>query len=208
AVNFMEFTFIPVQEAPDHNHPDFQKTMRWYYPFLPTFPHGLKAWKRQPYPVELAGSAGHRVYFPGLRMYPESFPMRHYQFLSMNHALTKYTNRKYLPSELQAGWHRWRAAIQPEQFFQLPPKADLREYRTDLELDASNPRQSHYLADILQAQSQGHSDPTERASRPVKGKSEKTDSRPEILIIVDRPDWAHDYKTRNLQRILGNDYHL
>lgn len=208
AVNFMEFTFIPVQESPDHNHPDFQQTMRWYYPFLPTFPHGLRAWQRQSHPVELAGSAGHRVYFPGLRMYPESFPMRHYQFLSMDHALTKYTNRKYLPSELQAGWHGWRAAIQPEQFFQLPPKADLREYRTDLELDASNPRQSHYLADILQAQSQGHSDPTERASRPVKGKSEKTERRPEILIIVDKPNWAHDYKTRNLQRRLGNDYHL
>src|SRR5262245_35037939 len=64
AVNFMEFTFIPVQESPDHNHPDFQKTMRWYYPFLPSFIHGLKAWKRQPQPVELAWSAGHRIRFP------------------------------------------------------------------------------------------------------------------------------------------------
>lgn len=27
-----------------------------------------------------------------------------------------------------------------------------------------------------------------------------------ILIVVDKPNWAHDYKTRNLQRILGDKY--
>jgi hypothetical protein len=38
--------------------------------------HRLNAWKRQAGRVELAWSAGHQVPFPGLRMYPESFPMR------------------------------------------------------------------------------------------------------------------------------------
>ena len=33
AVNFNEFTFIPTQEAPDHDHPRFQETMRRYYPY-------------------------------------------------------------------------------------------------------------------------------------------------------------------------------
>lgn len=31
---------------------------------------------------------------------------------------------------------------------------------------------------------------------------------PEILFIVNRPNWAHDYKTRNLQRVLGNEYRI
>jgi glycosyltransferase involved in cell wall biosynthesis len=32
--------------------------------------------------------------------------------------------------------------------------------------------------------------------------------RPKILIIVDRPGWAHDHKTGNLQRVLGGKYEL
>jgi glycosyltransferase involved in cell wall biosynthesis len=30
--------------------------------------------------------------------------------------------------------------------------------------------------------------------------------KPQVLIIVDRPGWAHDHKTRNLQKVLGDQY--
>ncbi len=53
AVNFIEYTFIPTREHPDHDHPQFAQTMRHYYPFLPSFPHRLNAWKRQEQRVEL-----------------------------------------------------------------------------------------------------------------------------------------------------------
>jgi GT2 family glycosyltransferase/glycosyltransferase involved in cell wall biosynthesis/RES domain-containing protein len=33
-------------------------------------------------------------------------------------------------------------------------------------------------------------------------------SRPQILFIVDHPNWAHDFKTQNLARVLGNDYDI
>ena len=33
-------------------------------------------------------------------------------------------------------------------------------------------------------------------------------SRPRILFIVDVPNWAHDLKTQNLARVLGNDYDI
>lgn len=145
AVNFLEFTFIPTREAPDHDHPDFQQTMRWYYPFLPAFPHQLKAWKRQPGKVELA-RGGHRVRFPGLRMSPESFRMRHYLFLSVPHAIRKYVDRRYDPAAVTAGWHGWRARLKPEMI-RLPSQAELRPYRSDDELDPSNPRTQHYLAE-------------------------------------------------------------
>lgn len=32
--------------------------------------------------------------------------------------------------------------------------------------------------------------------------------KPRILILVDRPGWAHDHKTRNLQRVLGRKYEI
>ena len=142
AVNFLEFTFVPTREAPDHDHPRFWETMRWYYPFLRRFPHRLNAWKRQPERVELAPSGGHRVSFPGLRMYPESFKMRHYLFLSVPHAIGKYVGRSYDSAEVEKGWHGWRARLIAEKI-ELPSQKELRFYTSDDELDPSNPRTRH-----------------------------------------------------------------
>jgi glycosyltransferase involved in cell wall biosynthesis len=150
AVNFMEFAFVPTLESPDHDHPRFQQTMRWYYPMLPSFPHRLTAWKRQPRRVDLAGSGGHVVKFPGLKMYPRSFPMRHYLFLSIPHAMEKFLARKYDPEEVKKGWHRWRSGLTREML-KLPSEKELRFYTSDDQLDASEPRKRHYLADIWAA---------------------------------------------------------
>lgn len=142
AVNFMEFAFVPTQEAPDHDHPRFQQTMRWYYPFARTFPQRRNAWKSQPERVNLAQSGGHRVRFPGLRMYPESFKMRHYLFLSVPHAIRKWVDRSYDKAEIEKGWHRLRASLTPEKI-ELPSQKELRYYTSDDELDPSNPLTQH-----------------------------------------------------------------
>lgn len=144
AVNFMEYCFVPTREAPNHDHPNFQQTMRWYYPFLPWEPHRLNAWRQQPDRVDLAGSGGHEVRFPGLRRYPVSFPMRHYLFLSPAHALEKYMTRTYDPSEVNQGWHGWRAQVSPA-LVTLPGQNDLRPYRSDDTFDASHPWKEHCL---------------------------------------------------------------
>jgi glycosyltransferase involved in cell wall biosynthesis len=148
AVNFMEFTFIPTKESPDHDHSNFQETMRWYYPFLPSFPHRLNAWKRQSNPVDLARSGGHRVQFPGLNMYLESFRMRHYLFLSIPHAIQKYVNRVYDPLEVERGWHNWRSKIE-SWMMDLPSQNEMRTYQSDVQLDASNPRVKHFFDELM-----------------------------------------------------------
>ena len=148
AVNFLEFTFVPTREAPDHDRPDFQRTMRWYYPFIPAVPFLMRAWKRQPLPVELSWSGGHLVRFPGLRVCPESFPMRHYLFLSVPHAVEKYVTRAYDPAEVEMGWHGWRAKL-TRAMIELPMQEELREYSSDHEMDATNPRTTHYLDDLV-----------------------------------------------------------
>ncbi len=144
AVNFTEFTFLPTRESPDHDHPGFLETMRWYYPFLPRFPHRLNAWKRQDDAVELAWSGGHAVRFPGLRMAPESLAMRHYLCLSAGHARRKFVERRYDPSEVAAGWHRWRVSLTPAQLA-FPSRRDMRTYLSDDRLDPSRPRVRHLL---------------------------------------------------------------
>jgi glycosyltransferase involved in cell wall biosynthesis len=150
AVNFLEFTFVPTREAPDHDHPDFQRTMRWYYPFLPTSPHQLKAWKSRIGPVELAWSGGPQVRFAGLRMSPQSFRMRHYLFLSVQHAIEKYVNKGFDPVEVASGWHGWRAKVRPEMI-KLPAQTEMRTYISDDELDPSNPRTRHHIQELVEA---------------------------------------------------------
>lgn len=147
AVNFFEFTFVPTRESPDHDRPDFQRTLRTYYPFCASFPHRLNAWKIAAAPEpDLTSAAGHRVRFPGLRMYPVSFPMKHYLFLSAPHAIEKYVDRSYDPEEVASGWHGWRAGL-TEADIRLPSEAELRRTRTDDDLDASNPSLYHCLDD-------------------------------------------------------------
>jgi hypothetical protein len=141
AVNFLEFTFVPTREMPDHDHPDYLKTMRSYYPVLPVFPNRLNAWKRQEGPVELVYSGGHTVRFPGLSLAPRSLYSRHYLFLSVGYASRKFGPERYAPDEIARGWHRWRARQTPATI-ELPSERELRTYVEDHLLDPSDPYKS------------------------------------------------------------------
>jgi len=153
AINFLEFTFVPTREQPDHDHPDYLKTMRSYYPVLPRFPNRLNAWKRQEGPVELTYSGGHTVRFPGLRMAPRSLYARHYLFLSVPYASRKFGPQRYAPDEIAGGWHRWRSR-QTTATIELPSEHDLRTYVGDYLLDASDPYKSP--AELLGSSSVEH----------------------------------------------------
>lgn len=151
AINFLEFAFVPTLEHPNHDHCRFRETMRWYYPFLPSFPHRLNAFKRQDGPVELAFSAGHRVRFPGLRMAPRSLYMRHYLFISIEHALDKFVRRQFAQDEVADGWFGWRPYLRPEMI-ELPSQSGLRESFADHDLDPSEPRKRHLLEEVMRGE--------------------------------------------------------
>jgi Glycosyl transferase family 2 len=143
AVDFAEFTFVPSKEEPDHDHPEFQRTLRTYYTFeTPRSPHQLKAWKANP-EAELA-SGGHRVTFPDVRVYPRQFRMKHYLILSIQHAIEKYVERRYDPTEVEGGWHGWRARLTPDDIH-LPSRSKLKVSLSDDDLDPSEPRKEHYV---------------------------------------------------------------
>jgi len=74
--------------------------------------------------------------------------MRHYLFLSVLHAVEKYVERPYDPEEVEMGWHGWRARLTREMI-ELPMQDGLREHASDRELDATNPRTTHYLDDLV-----------------------------------------------------------
>jgi glycosyltransferase involved in cell wall biosynthesis len=185
AVDFHELTFVATRESPDHDHPEFRRTMRWYYPFAPSPLHLVRAWKRQP-KVDLVSTGGHQALFRGRRISPRPLFLRHYLILSREHMLRKYVGRRYDASELRKGWHGWRARLTPDNV-QLPSQAQLRFTAGDADLDASSPRRQHFL---------------EWAAPRGGG------ALPLVLCIVDRPGWAHDNKTRALAAALAGQYRV
>jgi glycosyltransferase involved in cell wall biosynthesis len=146
AINFQEYTFIPTRDHPDH-HPDtFLDTMRGYYPFLPAPLHRLNAWKNTGGPVDLASEAGHRVRIPGMRIYPESLPLRHYLYINRAHFASKYAGRRHQTDELNRAWHGWRENAAPEMFYAARPES-LRPFdpAQPWRMDAREPRQRHLV---------------------------------------------------------------
>lgn len=143
AVEFRELTFVATREAPDHDHPEFRRTMRWYYPFAPRPLHLVRAWKRQP-SVDLASTGGHQARFSGRRISPEAHVLRHYLILSREHMLRKYVHRRYDAGEVRDGWHGWRARLTPGNI-RLPSETELRFTADDSDLDTSSPRRRHCI---------------------------------------------------------------
>lgn len=164
AINFMEYTFLPVKESPDHDNADFQKTMRWYYPFAQRHPHRLTAWKKQTRrwhglkafarelirnhrwgvpSVNLHASGGHVVKFPGIKPYPVDFKLKHYIVLSLDHAIQKYVKKSFDPKEIE-GAHGWRATAKEHEYM-LPSEKQMRLFISDDQLDAANPLTEHLL---------------------------------------------------------------
>ncbi len=146
AVEFAEFTFVPTREAPEHDHADFVRTLRTYYPFRPSSPHCVRAYRKQDVPMEIAWSGGHRVRFPHQpQLYPEPFRMKHYLFLSAAHAARKYPGRKYDDDEVNhRRWHGWRSRLRSEHIG-LPSVALVRTTSGDDDLDSTNPWTRHWL---------------------------------------------------------------
>jgi 2-polyprenyl-3-methyl-5-hydroxy-6-metoxy-1,4-benzoquinol methylase len=144
AVEFHEFTFVPTVEHPDHDHPDYELSMKWYYHFAPRPLHLMRAWKKQPVRVDLASAGGHRIVSPQLKVYPRPFQMKHYLFVSREHAAKKYINRGYEEGEVREHWHGWRARL-VSGAIQLPGEAFLETTESASNLKTTNPWKRHWI---------------------------------------------------------------
>jgi hypothetical protein len=68
----------------------------------------LKAWSAPVAPVGLSGHGGHQVRFPGRRIYPYKFLLRHYPIRSQRHGERKVLRdrkTRWNPAERSRGWH-------------------------------------------------------------------------------------------------------
>ena len=127
AVNFQEFTFVPVLESPHHDHPEYRTTMRWYYAFRPREHHRLNAFMPSRLPdFDLVSESGHRLLADGLRVFKDDFVMEHFPFLSLAHFREVYIGRVFSDEDVQRGWHGTRTDLGDPA---LCPAAELNDRR-------------------------------------------------------------------------------
>lgn len=142
AINFDEFVFVPVDEKEDFSERNYVEEMKYYYYYYPSKHHRLKLWKRTSSSVDLSTMAGHQVILDNIKIYPQSFVLRHYIFLSYKYAIQKYSGRNFLPAEVETkGWHGWRANFQ-ENILKISDKNELK-ILTGNNFDTSDPQTSH-----------------------------------------------------------------
>ena len=142
AVNFDEFVFGPATEDERHEGTDYVAGMCNYYFFQPRPERLIRAWKATD-GIDLASSGGHAATLPGRRICPESFVLRHYIALSMDHMRRKYVSQRvYAKSELEIGWHRERSQLDNTKL-RVPPPDELLDIRTDGGWNRTRPRRRH-----------------------------------------------------------------
>lgn len=143
-IDFNEFVFVPASDSERFEGAYYPDRIRHYYFFEPSHPRLIRAFCNG-LKASNVRTGGHLFPLDRVRLYPESFLLRHYICLSMEHARAKYVTRKFLPAAVEQGWHQNRVDLRPEQF--KSPKHGQLHLATgvdDRRLDTRSPCRQHF----------------------------------------------------------------
>jgi hypothetical protein len=107
AIDFEVFNFVPAGEAYQAGQ-DPVGTFRRYHQAEEFDRLQIRCWKKTALPVDLVTTGGHEARFPGRRVFPIRFPMRHYPIRSAEQGERKvFRDRmpRFDPEERARGWH-------------------------------------------------------------------------------------------------------
>jgi hypothetical protein len=109
-VDHVTLNFWPVDNGFDASRADLEDYFEYFeFSRHPGHFHQRRAWKRCTTRVSLAASAGHDVRFPGRRVYPYKFLLKHYPIRSQQHGERKVLRdrvARWNAGERAKGWHR------------------------------------------------------------------------------------------------------
>ena len=132
AIDFELFNFWPTDDC--FRPGDDPRTIFRYYEAARHWDkHQVKCWKKQDAAADLVSSGGHHVSFPGQRIFPLRFILRHYPIRSQEHGARKvFVERRprLLPAEIERGWHVQYGGMSEGQTFVRDPST-LVEYHAD-----------------------------------------------------------------------------
>ncbi len=135
-LNFDEFVFLPYADG--HTH-----LSERYYHFAPDANRLNRAWKTSD-PINGFIKGGHRL-DGQLKIYPVNHTLKHYIVSDQQHAIDKYTTRKFDPKATAMGWHRNRLHL-TQKMLELPEVGhpNMITYDPSKALDRSTPLKKHY----------------------------------------------------------------
>jgi hypothetical protein len=108
AVNFEVLNFRPTPQDAFVAGEDVRAHLRHYEPPGRHDVLQIKAWKRQEIPVDLVHHGGHDLIFPGKRVFPLPFILRHYPIRGAEHGARKVHQERlarFAAEERAGGWH-------------------------------------------------------------------------------------------------------
>lgn len=134
-INFNEFVFLPYDGF-------FLDSCSYYY-FSPSKLRLMRAWKKTA-ALSNIETGGHRLKGV-LNISPTTYLLRHYIFISQQHAYDKYSIRNFSKQETAKGWHMARIGV-PKQKMLFPDKSILKElpHLNSRLFDTSEPWLKHY----------------------------------------------------------------
>jgi hypothetical protein len=107
AIDFAGLEFWPVDgrfRAGD----DVREAFTFYSELAPYDRVQIRCWKKTKEPVDLASSGGHGVQFPGRKVFPVRFILRHYPIRGQAHGERKVfeeRQNRFVDDERARGWH-------------------------------------------------------------------------------------------------------
>jgi hypothetical protein len=122
-VDHVTLNFWPTDDSFDPDGPDLEQQFRHFeFSDHPGHFHQRRAWKHLGQGVALSPSAGHDVDFPGRRVYPYKFLLKHYPIRSQAHGERKLLERRrrWNAEERALGWHRQYDGFTSHRFIREP----------------------------------------------------------------------------------------
>ena len=197
AIDFELLNFWPTRQDGWGAAGDVRSALRHFERARPWDKLQVRCWKKTAHPVDLATSGGHEAVFPGRRVFPLRFLLRHYPFRSPEQARRKLTEERatrFLQAERARGWHR--------QYDGLDPDALLRDAASLAEFDPARERLQlvlgHRLVEDLQQVPAARERALVEAQRREEELSRSLDAQNrEVLRLQDDHHAAH----RELDRL-------
>ena len=124
------YNFWPTDDSWEPGRTDPKEHFQYFEPAAEYDRLQRKSWRAQPQEVNLVGSAGHDVSFPGRRVFPISFLLRHYRIRSQAHGLRKVFDERLARFDSQERAERWHVQydgmVREQSFVRLAE--DLRRF--------------------------------------------------------------------------------
>jgi len=107
AIDFAVFNFLPVHDG-FRQGDDPREVFKFYEPGAMFDRLQVRCWKKQPGRLDLVSTGGHEAQFPGRRVFPLRFLLRHYPIRGQAHGerkVFKERRARFSAEERARGWH-------------------------------------------------------------------------------------------------------